>query len=93
MHVISRKTIDAFIKQHADARDALLAWHHEAQQADWQTPHDIKQRYPKASFLADNTVIFNIKSNHYRLTVRIAYKVKTVYIERIETHAEYSKKK
>lgn len=51
---------------------------------------DIKNKYPAASFLADNTVIFNIKGNRYRLVVKVSYKVGVVKVEKIGTHAEYT---
>ncbi|WP_414635399.1 type II toxin-antitoxin system HigB family toxin [Agriterribacter sp.] len=35
--------------------------------------------------------IFNIKSNDYRLIVRIIFRVRTIYIKFIGTHKEYDK--
>jgi len=39
----------------------------EAMEARWTGPMDIKRRYPSASFLAGNVVIFNVRGNRYRL--------------------------
>lgn len=91
MHVISRKTLVAFWKIHADAEEALKAWYHEAKDAHWKTPNDIKGRYRSADFLPDNRVVFNIKGNHYRLVVRINYHSGTVFIRYLGTHAEYDR--
>jgi mRNA interferase HigB len=93
MRVVSRKPIDEFIRKHTDAKDALLTWFYEAQKAQWKTPQDIKDRYASASILADNTVVFNIKGNHYRLGVRVAYNTGVVTVQWAKTHAEYSKMK
>lgn len=72
MNVISRKTIDQFSKKHADAKGSLLTWYRETIHASWTGPADIKERYPSASFLSNNIVIFNIKGNRYRLAARCA---------------------
>jgi mRNA interferase HigB len=93
MKVISRQKIYDYIKKHADAKDSLLSWDQEVFHVHWKTPQDIKNRYRSASFLSDNTVIFNIKGNKYRLIAKIAYNMQTVLIKWIGTHAEYDKQK
>ena len=60
--------------------------------ASWRSPKDIKLRYPHASFLAGDRVIFNIKGRSYRLVVIVRYVNKAVLIEWVGTHAEYNKK-
>jgi mRNA interferase HigB len=91
MNVISRKSIDQFSKKHADARGSLLSWYRESIHASWTGPADIKERYPSASLLPNNMVIFNIRGNRYRLVVQVAYNTKIVMIRWIGTHAEYDK--
>lgn len=91
MKVIGEKILDDFGKKHSEVRSQIMAWVYEAEEAEWQTPNDIKTRYPHASFLADNRVVFNLKGNKYRLDTKITYKNKIVLIKRIGTHAEYSK--
>jgi len=91
MNVISRKTIDQFSRKHADAKGPLLAWYRETIHASWAGPADIKERYPSASFLSNNIVIFNVKGNSYRLAVQVAYNTKIVMIRWIGTHSEYDK--
>jgi mRNA interferase HigB len=43
--------------------------------------HNTNHRYPNASFLADNIVIFNIKENAYRLAVKARYENEIMLIE------------
>ncbi len=57
----------------------------------WNGPEDIKKRYPSASFLAGNRVVFNIKGNEYRIVVAIKFEFFAVYIRFVGTHAEYDK--
>jgi mRNA interferase HigB len=91
MRIIARSTLREFWQRHADAEEALQAWYDETAQAEWQTPADIHGVYQSASFLANNRVIFNIRGNHYRLTVQIHYNTKIVYVRFVGTHAEYDR--
>lgn len=91
MRVIARKHLVAYWEKHPDAEDPLKAWHDEAIKAQWKTPQDIKNQYGKASFVAGNRVVFNIKGNDHRLIVAVAYKFGALYIKFIGTHAEYDK--
>lgn len=91
MRVIARGTLVSFWMQHLEAEPSLKAWFSEASKATWRTPNDIKARYPSASILPENRVVFNIKGNHYRLVVKVNYDFGIVYIRFIGTHADYDK--
>jgi mRNA interferase HigB len=91
MTVVGLEKLIDFSRSHTDASQQISAWLLEAEEAQWETPLDIKARFPSASFLADNRVIFNIKGKKYRLDAKVSYKTKIVLIKRIGTHAEYSK--
>jgi mRNA interferase HigB len=91
MQLVGLIKLDAFKKSHADSRGPLDVWQAEVQVAEWTGPQDVKDRYPSASFLADNRVIFNIKGNTYRLVVKTRYQNGIMLIEWIGTHAEYDK--
>lgn len=91
MRIIAKKTLLTFIERHAEAEQALLAWHAEAAQAIWTRPQDIKDQYASASFVGKNRVVFNIKGNTYRVIVAIAYRIGVVYVKFVGTHAEYDK--
>jgi mRNA interferase HigB len=69
----------------------LRAWFKEANAANWGTPADIKRSYASASVLNANRVVFNIGGNKYRLIVVVHYRVRTIYIRFIGTHAEYDR--
>lgn len=91
MRVIALKTLRRFWERHPDARQALQAWYHDAQQARWRTPSDIKAVYRNASIIGHNRVVFNIKGNQYRLVVAIKYAHGIVYIRFVGSHDEYDK--
>jgi mRNA interferase HigB len=91
MRVIARRTLVTFWLQHVDAEQSLKAWFSEVSKVKWRTPTDIKARYPSASILIDNRVVFNIKGNRHRLVVKVNYDIGIVFIRFIGTHAEYDK--
>lgn len=91
MTIIGRKVLEDFKMEHADVQTAVDIWLAEAQIADWAMPLDVKKRYPKASILPDNHVVFDIRGNRYRLKVKISYQNHIVFIQKIGTHDEYLK--
>jgi mRNA interferase HigB len=91
MRLVGKELLAQFAKEHADVRGPLNAWIFEVEEADWPGPADVKARYPSASFLSDNRVIFNIKGNTYRIEAKVSYEITVVLIKRVGTHAEYSK--
>jgi mRNA interferase HigB len=91
MQVFVRKTLREYGKNHSNAEQAFKAWYSEAKHAQWKSPANIKKKYPRASILPDNRVVFRIKGNNYRLVVKINYDYGQVFIRFIGTHAEYDK--
>ena len=91
VRILGRKTAEEFALKHAEIRSPLNAWVAEVSGAQWQGPDDVKTRYPSASLLRDNRIIFNLKGAKYRLEVKVAYQTKVVLIRRLGTHAEYSR--
>ena len=93
MKVLGREKLSIFSQRHTRAKKALDVWFHEAEEAEWKTPQDIKNQYRSADFRPGNRVIFNIKGNHYRLVVQVRYQNGIAAIEWVGTHSEYDKKK
>ena len=91
MILTGKALLEAFKDEHPDARSLVDAWEAEIEVATWQTPHDLKARFPSADTPGDQQAIFNIRGNRYRLWVKIAYKVGVVLVKAIGTHAEYDK--
>ena len=92
MKIVGRRLLHTFGEKHSDARNWIRGWLAEAELSTWTSPQHIKKRYASASFLANNLVIFNVKGNHYRLEVRVAYETEVILIRWIGTHAEYDRR-
>ena len=91
MHVIARRALLSFSARHPDARSELATWYYGAGVSRWRNSAELKARYPTASIINSERVVFNICGNKYRLTVRINYVSGTVFIRHIGTHQEYDK--
>jgi len=91
MKLIGKQPLRDFTGRHVDARSQVEAWEAEAEDAQWSTPHDLKGRYPKASILKNQNVIFDICGNRYRLWVKVNYKNQIILIKKVGTHKEYEK--
>ncbi|WP_341939625.1 type II toxin-antitoxin system HigB family toxin [Marinimicrobium sp. C2-29] len=91
MRVLGRDKLYKFIKKHANSKGALESWLAEAEVASWETPDQVRARYPRASILPGNRVVFRIKGNDYRLMVRARYQQGVLRVEWVGTHAEYDK--
>lgn len=91
MRVIGVEALDAFCRRHADVDQQTKAWVAEVKEARWCKPADIKRRYPSASFLEGDRIVFNLKGNKYRLLVKVSYKSGIVRVQKMGTHAEYDK--
>ena len=89
MRVIGKKILEEFKRPHADVRSQIDEWICEVEEAQWESPHDIKAKYATASFLGDNRVVFNLKGKSYRLDVKVSYENQVVLVKRIGTHAQY----
>lgn len=92
MKIIGLGQLHSFCAEHADSRKWVESWISDTRSCVWRTSHDIRERYPSASFLADNIVILNVKGNDYRMEIRVAYGVGTIAVLWIGTHAEYTRR-
>jgi mRNA interferase HigB len=89
MRLAGRLLLEQFAVAHPDAQGALDAWVAEVVEADWATPHQLKEQYGTASVLGGGRVVFNIRGNRYRLLALIDYQNQQCVVLQIGTHAEY----
>ena len=91
MKIFNREPLQGFKEKYAEARSQVESWEAEVGDAQWDTPHDLKQHYQKASILKNKQVIFDFCRNKYRLWVQVSYQNKMVFVKKIGTHREYDK--
>ena len=91
MRIFSRRTLREFWERHPESEQSLRAWHREVEQADWAAPGQVRDRFPSASIVGSNRVVFRFKGNAYRLVVEVFYPGRSVYIRFVGTHAQYNR--
>jgi len=90
MHIIKVKTLREFWTEHADVEQPLRTWVSVVQKATWRNQEDVKLSYPGVVPLKDNRFVFKrIKSNDYRLVIKVNYLLQKVFIRFIGTHSGY----
>jgi mRNA interferase HigB len=83
--------VAAFARQHPDVRSAMAAFQREVETATWSDPAELKSRYPSASFVGKDNVVFNIRGGNYRLHARVNFALAICIVVRIGTHGEYER--
>ncbi len=73
----------------ADAEQPLKAWFADVSRADWRSMADVKERYPNASVIDRERVVFNVSGNKYRLIVKVWFPGRTVWVKFIGSHRQY----
>ena len=91
MRILSKKALNNFYELHSEAKQALLAWYREVKQADWERPDQVLERFPKASIVGSDKVVFRISGGSYRIVARVFYPGRIVYIRFVGTHDEYER--
>jgi mRNA interferase HigB len=91
MRVYSKSSLRDFWEKHADAQEPLSTWYAAVKKAEWNSPAQVKQRYPDASILRSNRVVFNIKGNDYRLVAAVHYDTQRLFVRFIGTHREHDR--
>ena len=90
MHVISRKALRNFWKQHPDSQGSLSRWFKIVQRTNFESFTDLRSTFPSADLVGD-LVVFNIGGNKYRLIASVHFNRGKIYIRQILTHREYDK--
>ncbi len=90
MHIISRKALREFSRQHPDSKTALDAWFRILAANRFHSFDGLRQAFPSADKVG-RYVVFNVGGNKYRLIASIHFNRQKVYIRHVLTHGDYSK--
>jgi mRNA interferase HigB len=92
MRVVHWGRAKKFWRFHTDAKIPLMTWRDAVKKAKWNNFPEVQKTFTKASFV-DDKIVFNIKSNNYRLVAIAVFDKGTLYIRYIMTHEEYDQNK
>jgi mRNA interferase HigB len=90
MHVITRKRLNEFARDHPDALSALEHWYRVMKANRFANFAQLRELFPSADQVGNKTV-FNIGGNKYRLIAALHYNRARVYIRAILVHRDYDK--
>ncbi len=91
MVVMTRKKIRAYGKKHPQFSESLDTWCSTTEKANWCNFHDVKRSFNSADAVGGCLYVFNVRGNQLRIVAKIVFRVRTVFIKFIGTHAEYDK--
>jgi mRNA interferase HigB len=90
MHIITRKRLNDFARDHPDIRAALEHWYRYVKRNNFASLAEVRTVFPTADKVGKLTV-FNIGGNRARLVAAIHYNRRKVYIRTVLTHQEYDR--
>ena len=68
----------------------LRAWCKEVEQVDWETPAHVMDRFPRASIVKNDRVVFRFGGG-YRIVTLALYRKRLVLVRFVGTHDEYER--
>ena len=87
MHIISRRKLREFSRDHPDAEEALDHWYNAVRKARWRNFSDLRATFGNADQV-EKFVVFNIGGHKYRLIAQIYYNDAVTLIRHVLTHKE-----
>jgi mRNA interferase HigB len=88
-NIIQRRTLLNYIGLYPEAATSLQEWYRELEISEFKNFNELKEVYKNGSIVGDDSVVFTIKGNSYRLVVRFVFAYKAIQIKWFGTHNEY----
>jgi mRNA interferase HigB len=90
MHVISKKTLEAFWRVHPAAKAPLLAWYRTAGVSSFESFLQVKATFNTADYVPP-FIVFDIAGNNFRVIAVLHFNRQKLYIRDVLTHAAYDR--
>lgn len=95
IHLIKKQSIEDFVRDNAQSKNAFTVWLSTIKRADWNEPKDITSTFGSADVLGGGSerVVFNIGGNKYRMICKYHFGKEKIhlFIKWIGTHDEYTR--
>lgn len=88
MHVISKKALRQFWRNHLDAERPLRRWFKTVTDSNWKSFAALRETFPSADRVGSFTV-FNLGGNKYRLIAAVHFNRGKIYVRHVLTHQDY----
>ncbi|MHA4739202.1 type II toxin-antitoxin system HigB family toxin [Dyadobacter sp. MSC1_007] len=91
MVVISKSTLNHYVRLHPRTRQSLEQWYRTAKKSQWSCHSELKKSYNSADYVGNDRYVFNINGNEHRLIAMVHFDRRTIYIVFLGTHSEYDR--
>lgn len=91
MRIISERTIRNYYREKPESEFALRDWIRAVKIADWRNFTDLKNTFNHADIFR-KCVVFDVGGNKWRVIGKVEYQKHLVFIKRILTHDDYTRK-
>jgi mRNA interferase HigB len=93
LKVYGEATVAKFARKHPASRKPLERFLEIAREADWPHFPAVRQSFAAADYArSTGTLIFDVGGNKYRLIARADFEEQMLFIERVLTHEEYTRR-
>jgi len=89
VNVLNQPILDRFVSKHTEMKNAVTTWLSVAKSKQWDSPHQLKDTFPKASMLVNNQWWFDLNFGGYRILSKVNFKGHIVMVEKVCSHDEY----
>ena len=90
VNVVSKRGLVELSEDQPEAMEEAIAWYRVARAADWRSLADVRKDCPSADRIG-HVLVFNLRHNRYRLIVRSAFQIRTLFVKALPTDKEYDR--
>ena len=90
MLILNQERLASYLRQHPEAKGALLRWELITAQAEWHSVIDVRQSFPTVDQVCQ-CLVFNIRGGNYRLITGVNYARQVITLLYFLTHKEYDR--
>jgi mRNA interferase HigB len=94
VHVISRKPLTSFWRNHRDAEMPLRAWFKAASKGSFKNVAELKRTFSSVDYVPlakKQFYVFNVGGNKYRLIAVIHFNTQKLFVRYVMTLREYDR--
>jgi mRNA interferase HigB len=91
MVVISKAILREFMVKYPDSLTALEKWFSMVKKANWANFSQMQQSFNSVDAIGGDRYVFDVRGNRYRIIALVIFRVRTVFILFVGTHAQYDR--
>lgn len=89
MEILNEPKLQRFAKKHQEARRPFATWIETVQNASWRHLADIRQTFPKVSYVSFEGGLYVFNVGDFRVITRIVFDAEVIDIREVLNHRDY----